>query len=188
MAISSVESYYRRVFERTRNVILGMSTETYTLVHVIISLVGIASGLVVMFGLVGGKRFDAWTALFLATTVATSVTGFGFPFHKVTPAIVVGILSLVLLALSILGRSVFHLAGGWRRTYVITAVIALYFNVFVLIVQSFEKAPALRKLAPTQSEPPFLIAQVIVLVLFVVIGIRAVKGFHEPAVSAVKAR
>src|SRR5258708_32802395 len=107
MAISTVGSYYRMVLERTCIVILGMSTETDTLVHVIISLVGIASGLVVMFGLVGGKRFDAWTALFLATTVATSVTGFGFPFHKVTPAIVVGILSLVLLALSILGRSVF---------------------------------------------------------------------------------
>ena len=168
--------------------ILGVSTETYTLVHVIISLVGIASGLVVMFGLLAGKRLDAWTALFLLTTVATSATGFGFPFHKFTPAIGLGIISLVLLALAILARYVFHLAGGWRRTYVITAVTALYFNVFVLVVQSFQKSPALKKLAPTQSEPPFLIAQVVVLVLFVVIGIRAVKRFREPAISAAKAR
>lgn len=176
------------VLERTCIVILGMSTETYTLVHVIISLVGIASGLVVMFGLLAGKRLDAWTALFLLTTVATSATGFGFPFHKFTPAIGLGIISLVLLALAILARYVFHLAGGWRRTYVITAVTALYFNVFVLVVQSFQKSPALKKLAPTQSEPPFLIAQVVVLVLFVVIGIRAVKRFREPAISAAKAR
>jgi len=141
-----------------------------------------------MFGLLAGKRLDAWTALFLLTTVATSATGFGFPFHKFTPAIGLGIISLVLLALAILARYVFHLAGGWRRTYVITAVTALYFNVFVLVVQSFQKSPALKKLAPTQSEPPFLIAQVVVLVLFVVIGIRAVKRFREPAISAAKAR
>lgn len=176
------------VLERTCIVILGMSTETYTLIHVIISLIGIGSGLVVVFGLLGSKRLDGWTALFLVTTVATSVTGFFFPFHKFTPAIGVGIISLVLLALAILARYVFHLAGGWRRTYVITAVIALYFNVFVLIVQSFQKSPALRKLAPTQSEPPFLIAQVVVLVLFVVIGIRAAKGFRGPANSAANAR
>src|SRR5258707_4026381 len=176
------------VLERTCIVILGMSTETYTLIHVIISLIGIGSGLVVVFGLLGSKRLDGWTALFLVTTVATSVTGFFFPFHKFTPAIGVGIISLVLLALAILARYVFHLAGGWRRTYVITAVIALYFNVFVLIVQSFEKSPVLRKLVATQSEPPFLIAQVVVLVLFVVIGIRAAKGFRGPANSAANAR
>ena len=162
--------------------ILGMSTETYTLIHVIISLIGIGSGLVVVFGLLGSKRLDGWTALFLVTTVATSVTGFFFPFHKFTPAIGVGIISLVLLALAILARYVFHLAGGWRRTYVISSVIALYLNVFVLIVQLFEKVPALNALAPTQSEPPFKITQVVVMAVFVVLGILAVRGFRKPTV------
>jgi hypothetical protein len=160
--------------------ILGMTT--FTFVHVVISLAGILSGLVVLFGLIAGKRLDGWTALFLITTVATSVTGFMFPFHKLLPSHVVGAISLVVLAIAILARYSRHLAGGWRRTYVISAVIALYLNVFVLIVQLFEKVPALNAMAPTQSELPFKITQVVVMALFVVLGIFAAKGFREQTV------
>jgi hypothetical protein len=157
--------------------ILGMPT--FTFVHVVISLVGILSGLVVLFGLIAGKSLDRWTAVFLVTTVATSVTGFMFPFHKLLPSHVVGVISLVILAIAIYARYSRHLAGGWRRTYVISAVIALYLNVFVLIVQLFEKVPALNAMAPTQSEPPFLVTQIVVMAIFVVLGILAAKGFRE---------
>ncbi len=160
--------------------ILGMTP--FTFVHVVISLVGILTGLVVLFGLIGGKRLDGWTSLFLLTTVATSVTGFMFPFHKLLPSHVVGAISLVVLSIAILARYSRHLAGGWRRTYVISAVIALYLNVFVLVVQLFEKVPALNAMAPTQSEPPFKITQVVVLAIFVVLGIFAAKGFRERTV------
>src|ERR1035438_6547341 len=111
--------------------ILGLPAATYLLIHVLISLVGIASGLVVLFGLIGGKRLDGMTALFLTTTVLTSVTGFFFPFHGVTPAIKLGVLSLVVLAIAIVARYALNLAGPWRTTYVISAMIALYFNCFV---------------------------------------------------------
>ena len=157
--------------------ILGMTT--FTFVHVVISLAGILSGLVVLFGLIAGKTPHGWTALFLITTVATSVTGFMFPFHKLLPSHVVGAISLVVLAIAIFARYSRHLAGGWRRTYVISSVIALYLNVFVLIVQLFEKVPALNAMAPTQSEPPFKITQIVVLAIFVVLGIFAAKGFRE---------
>lgn len=158
--------------------VFGMSLATYTLIHVIISLVGIGSGLIVEFGMLGGKRMDGLTALFLITTVLTSVTGFFFPFHGVTPGIILGILSLIVLALCIPARYGFHMAGKWRATYVITAVIALYFNCFVLLVQSFQKIPALHTLAPKGNEPPFLIAEGILLILFITLGIQAVKKFH----------
>ena len=130
-----------------------------TVIHVVISLIGILSGLVVMFGMLARKRFDRWTVLFLATTVATSATGFFFPFHGFTPAIGVGIISLVVLAVAILARYVRHLAGAWRWIYVVSASAALYFNVFVLVVQLFQKVPDLKALAPTQSEPPFAATQ-----------------------------
>src|SRR5438477_200015 len=135
--------------------ILGMSTATFTLVHVLLSLAGIASGFVVLAGLLTGKRRDRSTALFLATTALTSVTGFGFPFDHLLPSHAIGILSLLVLAVAIAARYSFHLAGAWRRTYVITAAIALYLNIFVLVVQLFLKVPALKDLAPTQKEPPF---------------------------------
>ena len=144
-----------------------------TVIHVMISLIGILSGLVVMFGMLARKRFDRWTVLFLATTVATSATGFFFPFHGFTPAIGVGIISLVVLAVAILARYVRHLAGAWRWIYVVSASAALYFNVFVLVVQLFQKVPDLKALAPTQSEPPFAATQFIVLILFVVLAIAA---------------
>lgn len=157
---------------------LGMSLATFTLVHVIISLVAIVSGLVVVFGMLSAKRFDAWTALFLLTTVLTSVTGFGFPFTHLLPAHKLGIISLVVLAIAILARYSLHMAGKWRWIYVVTAMIALYLNVFVLVVQSFEKVPALSAMAPTQSEPPFLVAQLVVLAIFIVLAIFAVKKFR----------
>jgi hypothetical protein len=165
--------------------IWGLTTSAFTTVHVVISLVGILSGLVVLFGLIAGRRFDGSTALFLVTTVATSVTGFGFPFDQLLPSHKVGILSLVLLAIAILARYAFHLTGGWRAAYVITAVVSLYLNVFVLVVQLFEKVPALKALAPTQKEPPFGIAQGVVLLIFVVLTVTAVRHFRpEPARGA----
>jgi Na+/H+ antiporter NhaC len=147
----------------------------YTIVHVVISLVGIGSGLIVVAGLLNGKRINAQTALFLATTVATSVTGYGFPFEHVLPSHIVGAISLVVLALAIYARYSRHLAGVWRATYVICAVLALYLNVFVLVVQLFRRVPALHALAPTQSEPPFGVAQLVVLVLFITLGTLAVR-------------
>jgi hypothetical protein len=165
--------------------ILGMTTSAFTLLHVLIGLVGIGSGVVVVFGMLSGRRLDGWTALFLASTVATSVTGFGFPFDHLLPSHKVGILSLVVLAVAILARYAFHLRGAWRRIYAISAVTALYFNVFVLVVQAFLKVPALKALAPKQTEPPFLLTQLVVLVLFIVIGIMAAKRFHDELVRAV---
>jgi hypothetical protein len=158
--------------------ILGMSTGSYTLLHVLISLVGIGSGLVVMFGFLTRKRFDGWTALFLITTVLTSVTGFGFPVDHLLPSHIIAILSLLILAVAISARYVFHLSGAWRSTYVVTAAIALYLNVFVLVVQTFMKVPAVHALAPTQKEPPFLIAQIVVVLIFIGLTILAVKKFH----------
>ena len=158
--------------------ILGMSTSTFTLVHVVLSLVGIFAGLVVVFGMLGSKRLDGWTALFLATTVLTSVTGFFFPFDKILPSHIVGIISLIVLAAAILALYALHLAGPWRWIYVVSAVVALYLNVFVGVVQAFQKLPPLSSLAPTQSEPPFLIAQFAVLAIFIAIGILAVRLFR----------
>ncbi len=157
---------------------LGMSLSAFTAVHVIISLIGIVSGLIVLLGMLSAKRLNGMTALFVLTTVLTSVTGFGFPFTHLLPSHKVAIISLVVLAIAILARYSFHMAGAWRWIYVVTALIALYLNVFVLVVQSFEKAPALKALAPTQSEPPFLVAQLVVLALFIVLTIVAVRKFH----------
>jgi hypothetical protein len=151
-------------------------------VHVVISLIGIGAGLVVMYGLLVGKRLDGITAIFLVTTVLTSVTGFGFPFDHLLPSHIVGILSLVVLAGAILARYAFHLAGTWRAIYVICASIALYLNVFVLVVQLFEKVPALKAMAPTQKEPPFLVAQVGLLIIFAVLTILATRKFRTEAV------
>ncbi len=161
--------------------ILGMSIATFTTVHVILSLIGIASGIVVLFGMLGAKRLHGLTAIFLATTVLTSVTGFLFPHDRLLPSHIVGIISLVALALAILALYVYGLAGSWRWIYVATAVVALYLNVFVAVVQAFQKLPAVRSLAPTQSEPPFLIAQAVVLAIFVVLGGIALKAFRPQA-------
>jgi hypothetical protein len=158
--------------------ILGMSTSTFTLVHVVLSLMGIFSGVIVLFGMFSSKRLNGWTALFLATTVLTSVTGFFFPRDHLLPSHIVGIISLVVLAVAILARYVYHLVGPWRRIYVVSAVLALYLNVFVGVVQAFLKVPFLNGLAPTQTEPPFLITQLVVLALFVMLTVVAAIRFH----------
>src|SRR5437899_3331330 len=158
-----------------------------TAIHVVISVIGILSGLVVMFGMLARKRLDGWTVVFLVSTVATSVTGFFFPFHGFTPAIAVGIISLFILAVAILARYGRRLAGPWRRVYVICAILAQYLNVFVLIVQLFQKVPMLKAMAPTQSEPSFLLTQLVVLALFIVLTVVAAIKFRiEPAGARVR--
>jgi len=164
--------------------ILGMSTATFTLLHVLISLVGIGSGLVVMYGFLTANRFDRWTLIFLLTTAATSLTGFAFPNQHVTPGIVIGILSMAVLAIAVAARYGLRMNGLWRPVYVVTAAVALYFNVFVLVVQSFEKVPALKALAPTQKEPPFAVTQLTVLALFVVLTVLAVRRFRPASATA----
>ena len=156
-----------------------------TLFHVALSLVGIVTGLVAVLGMIAVRRLEAWTATFLSTTALTSITGFFFPFHKVTPGIILGVLSLVTLAVAIPARYVKKMEGGWLRTYVISSTLALYFNVFVLVVQLFLKVPSLHALAPTGSEPPFLVSQVVVLLAFVILTVLATLKFHpEPAHAA----
>jgi len=159
------------------------SLRTFTIVHVVLSLVGIGSGVVVLYGLLTRKRLDRWTALFLASTVATSVTGFGFPFDHLLPSHVVGIISLLVLAVAIVARYALHLNGAWGRLYVITAMVALYLNVFVLVVQLFQKVPTLNALAPTQSEPAFVLAQLAVLALFVALTAAAAIRFRNAPVG-----
>lgn len=151
--------------------IFGMTILTF--VHVLLSLLGILAGFVVMFGLFTSKPLKGWTALFIWTTVATSVTGFLFPFHRFLPSHAIGIISLVVLTVAIYALYGRHLAGGWRRTYAIMAMIALYLNVFVLVAQLFDKVPSLRALAPTKTEAPFKEAQLALLVIFVALTILA---------------
>jgi len=152
---------------------------TLTKIHVVISLIGILTGVVVLIGLISGRRLNRWTAWFLASTVATSATGFFFPFHGVTPGIIVGIISLLLLAVAIFARYFRRFVGAWRWIYVVTAMIALYLNVFVLIAQLFQKVPSLKALAPTQTEPPFLVAQLSTLLIFVLLTIAAAIRFRR---------
>ena len=160
--------------------VLGMSLATFTLLHVVVSLIGIVAGLVAMVGLLKSKPMPGWTGLFLLTTILTSVTGFFFPVEKLLPSHVIGIISLVLLAIACLALYGQKLAGPWRWIYVLTAMISLYLNVFVLVIQSFLKVPPLHALAPSvpPSEPPFAIVQGIVLVFFIVVIVAAVKKFR----------
>jgi len=160
--------------------VLGMSLSAFTMVHVIISLIGIVSGFIVLFGLFGSHRLPGMTALFLLTTILTSVTGFLFPFEKLLPSHMVGIVSLIVLAIACFALYVMKLSGAWRWIYTLTAMIALYLNVFVLVIQSFLKIGPLHALAPSvpPSEPPFAIVQGIVLVFFVVAIIGAVRRFR----------
>ena len=158
--------------------VLGMSLSTFTLLHVIISLAGIGSGFIVIYGLLNGKRLDGWTAIFLTTTVLTSLTGFLFPFEGLKPSYIVGGLSLIVLAIAIWARYGRRLEGAARWIYVVSAGIALYFNCFVAVAQSFLKIPALHALAPTGSEPPFLLAQSVVLAIFIWLTYRAAKRFN----------
>jgi hypothetical protein len=156
----------------------------FTVFHVALSPVGIFTGFVVLFALLNAKQSNGWTATFLSAMAGTSVTGFLFPFHRFLPSHANGVVSLLVLAVTIPALYVFHLAGPWRRTYVVGAVIALYLNVFVLIAQFFMKIPALKALAPTQSEPPFFGTQVVVMLIFIVLGVLGAKRFPAEAVHA----
>ena len=159
----------------------GLPSHLFLEIHIALSLIGIVSGLIVLYGLLEGMAFHGWTAAFLATTILTSVTGFPIPPFGFDPPRAVGTLSLVLLAIAVCAFYVFHRAGTWRWVYVVTATTALYLNCFVAVVQAFEKVPFLESLAPTQTEPPFVIAQVILLVLFIWLGIAALRKFHPLA-------
>ena len=159
--------------------ILGLTIPQFTLLHVVISLVGIATGFVVMYGFLTGRRLPRWTKWFLITTVLTSATGFLFPFVKVGPPHIFGVISLVVLAAAIYGLYGRKLAGSWRWIYVAGALLAQYLNVFVLVVQAFNKIPALNALAPTQTnEPAFAVSQLVVLALFVWCGILSLRRFQ----------
>jgi hypothetical protein len=164
--------------QRELSMILGMSIGAFTLLHVVITLVAIGSGLIVMGGMFASHRLPVATALFLFTTALTSVTGFLFPIHGLTPALGVGILACVILAVALFALYKEHLVGAWRWIFVLTAVASLYLNVFVIVVQSFVKVSALNALAPTQTEPSFAITQVVVLAIFILIALIAVIKFR----------
>jgi hypothetical protein len=159
---------------------LGLSLSAFTILHVIISLIAIVAGLIVMFGMLGSNRQGGLTAIFLLFTILTSVTGFMFPNNSVTPGILIGILSMILLAVACLALYGMHLAGAWRWIYVVTALVSLYLNVFVLVIQSFLKIPPLHEIAP--GNPPagaaFAAVQGIVLVFFAVMIFRVWRGFR----------
>ena len=156
---------------------------TFTIFHVVLSLIGIVAGFLVIWGFVAARRLEAWTAVFLTATTLTSVTGFFFPIERFTPGLALGILSLAALSLAAVARYPMHMVGRWRETYVVSALISQYFNVVVLITQSFQKIPALTTLAPTQNESPFLIAQLVALTVFIALGVAALGRFRPESVS-----
>lgn len=158
--------------------IIGLSLSAFTTLHVVLSLIGILAGIIVVLGMLGARRLPGWTLLFLLTTILTSVTGLLFPFSGLLPSHVLALISLGVLALAVLALYVFHLQGLWRWVYVVSAVLALYLNVFVGVVQAFQKVAFLQPLSPTQSEPPFLIAQFAVLSVFILLGVWAVRSFY----------
>lgn len=166
--------------------VLGLSLSAFTMIHAVISLIAIVAGLVVMFGLLGSKSMPGLTAIFLLFTILTSATGFLFPFEKLLPSHVIGIISLLLLAIACIALYGMKLAGAWRPVYIVTAMVSLYFNVFVLVIQSFLKVPALAALAPAvppapPSGPVFAVVQGIVLVFFVLLTIGAWRRFRPMA-------
>jgi len=163
--------------------ILGMSVKLFTQWHVLISLVAIIAGLRVCFGLLTSRQLPQWTGVFLVTTILTSVTGFLFHSKAIGPPHVVGAISLLVLAIAVYALYVRRLAGAWRATYVVTALLTLYFNVFVGVVQAFQKLPVLHQLAPTGSEPPFAVAQLLVLAAFVLVGYRSLRRFRPLAAN-----
>jgi ABC-type multidrug transport system permease subunit len=158
--------------------ILGLTKAAFTRVHVLLSLAGIGTGFIVLFGLLARKRLDHWTAIFLLTTLLTSLTGFFFPFKHLAPAHIIGIISLVVLAVAIVARYGFHLAGAWRSFYVVSAALALYLNVFAGVARAFLRVRRLRALAPTVREAPFVAAELVVLALFVLLTVKAEKRFR----------
>ena len=164
--------------------ILGMSLSSFTILHTVISLIGIAAGIIAIVGLLGGRMLGGWTALFLTTTLLTCITGFMFPFNTLLPSHIVGVITLAALAVAFFALYSKHLTGAWRWTYVASAVLSLYLNSFVGVVQAFQKLPFLQPLAPTQSEPPFLIAQTILLVVVIAVGIVAARKFRPQVAMA----
>jgi len=161
---------------------MGSGLALFTLVHVAISLVAIGTGLVTAGGLLSSRRMERMTAAFLATTVATSATGFFFPFTGFLPSHAFAILSLLVLPVALYALYGRRLTGWWRVVYVVTAMFALYLNCFVLVAQLFLRLPALKELAPKQAEPPFLVSQLVVLALFAGLTVLAVVRFR-PALS-----
>ena len=164
--------------------------QAFTLFHVALSLIGIGAGFVVIWGFLTAKRLDAWTAIFLTTTILTSVTGFMFPIERFTPGHAIGILSLVALGVAVVARYPMRMAGHWQTSFVITAVVSQYFNFAVLIIQSFQKVPVLQVLAPTQAEPPFVVTQLITLLLFIALAAVSIirfrpRSFSEKQIAAV---
>jgi len=166
--------------------ILGLSLPAFTTFHVALSVIGIAAGLVLVRGFLGSHPMNAVTMLFLVTTALTSLTGFLFPFHGVTPGIVIGVLSLILLLAAVVARYAFHVAGAWRWIYVASSITALWFNVFIFVVQSFEKVPFLHALDPTASGLPFKFTQLAMLLIFAWLGVRSVRSYR-PADSIIPA-
>jgi hypothetical protein len=164
--------------------VLGLDLSTFTTVHVILCVVALASGLIVSIGLLGSKRLDGLTGLYLVSNILANATGFGFPFEKLLPSHILAIITLVVLLIAVLARYAFHLAGASRWIFAVCAVLGVYFQVFVLIVQAFAKLPGLHALAPTQTEPPFAIAQGVALVIFVIWAIVAAIRFHPPGRGA----
>lgn len=162
---------------------LGLEITTFTLLHVLVSLVGLVAGLVVVGALISGRHLGGWTATFLVTTVLTNISGFGFPVPRFLPSHWVGVVSLLILPVVFLALYGKRLAGRWRTIYVVGAVAALYLNAFVLVAQLFQHTPALRALAPTQRELPFAVTQLIVLAMFVVLGRAALAGFGAETAS-----
>lgn len=160
---------------------------TFTTIHTVLSLIALAAGVVVVAGLLGAQLHSFWTSLFLITAIATSVTGFGFPFTGVLPSHIVGAIALVVLAAVLVARYAFHLGGAWRRVYAIGMVVSLYFLVFVAIAQAFLKIPALKAIAPTGTGLPFIVAQTVALAVFVVLGVAAAKSFRQSAAPALRA-
>jgi hypothetical protein len=158
--------------------ILGVSLVQFTYLHVFLSLVGIGAGIFIIYGLLTSRRLNILTTLFLVSTIATSLTGFLFPFKEITPGIILGVLSMIALVLAIVALYVKKLAGPWRGIYVVSVMVAYYFNFFVMISQSFEKVPALHSFAPTQASPGFGFAQGAVLLVFILLTARAFKKFH----------
>jgi hypothetical protein len=164
--------------------ILGMSVPVFTAFHVAISLIGLFSGVIVLLGMLTDRRLPGWTALFLVTTIATSATGFLFHSASFGPPHIVGVISLIVLAAAVAGLYIYHLSGAWRSVYIATAIFAFYLNAFVGVVQAFQKIPSLHALAPQGSEPPFLVAQALLLVLFVLAAVLSLKRFHPLPVAA----
>jgi len=162
---------------------LGLSLSAFTILHVIISLIAIAAGFAVLFGLLGSSHMPAMTAVFLLFTILTSVTGFMFPFTQLLPSHMIGILSLLLLAVACVALYGMKLSGAWRRIYVVTALLSLYLNVFVFVIQGFLKVPTLAALAPGNppTGPVFAVVQGLVLVFFAVVIVGAWRRFRPVA-------